>query len=75
MDLKNPEIAIKLAEYLKEKQYNFHLTMIGGGDLEKKISDMVNALSLHEHVSLLGTMSPNEVRTYMEKIRYIFIYK
>lgn len=67
IDWKNPELAINLASDLKKKGYKFHLTMIGGGDLESKIHSMIDNLSLNEYISLPGTMSPNEVRNYMDK--------
>lgn len=65
--LKHPETAILLIEHLKKNGYLVKLNMIGSGKLEKELRDMVVKKQLEEEVCFLGTMSPKEVRTEMEK--------
>lgn len=66
IDWKHPEMAIKMADRLRGLDYRFHLSMIGGGYMEKELRQMVVDRHLEEYVSFLGTKSPQEVRTYME---------
>lgn len=66
LGLKHPEYAIKAAERLKVEGYKFSLTMIGGGEKEKEIKDMVAKKGLLEEVKLVGFIKPKEVRSYME---------
>ena len=63
---KHPEIAVYVAKRLKEDGYKFELKMIGNGDLEHKIKQLIIDNSLEDYVKLLGAMTPVEVREYME---------
>lgn len=65
LNWKHPEKAIYVAEYLKNKGYNFELIMIGNGQLGESISTMIKNKSLKEYVHILGSMSPEDVREYM----------
>lgn len=71
--LKHPEEIIHTAKRLKKSGYNFKLTMIGRGLLEEKIKALVKAEGLENNVIFTGAMSPDEVRTYMEKSS-IFVF-
>ena len=73
IELKHPELAINLAEKLKKLEFNFDLNLIGTGDLEDKIKSMIKNKNLDENVHILGAMSPEEVRKYMEKSN-IFLF-
>lgn len=64
---KHPELPIKVAKMLKNDGIGFHLTLIGTGALEDKIKEMVEYFGIQENVSILGSMSPQDVREYMEK--------
>ena len=65
--LKHPEHVIEVARRLKEGGYSFKLTMIGSGELEEMTRELVKRENLSDCVEMLGTMSPEEVRQYMEK--------
>lgn len=64
---KHPEMAIVLAQKLRDVCVNFKLRFIGRGPLERKIRNMISRLGLEEYVEILGSMTPEEVRFYMEK--------
>lgn len=67
IDWKHPELVVETAKYLKNRGLEFHLDLIGGGDLEDKLKKMVADLDLGEQVSFLGFLTPQEVRNHMEK--------
>ena len=71
--LKHPEAPLYVAKRLKEDGYDFTLNIIGSGELEKKIKDIITKNGLFDNVKLLGTMSPEEVRKNMEKSE-IFLF-
>ncbi len=73
IDWKHPELPILLAEYLKKKGYQFHLSMVGGGDMEADIRQMISEKKLEEEVSLCGYLQPGQVREMMERTEvYLF---
>lgn len=67
IDWKHPEYAIKAAARLKKEGYAFSLTMIGGGEMEAELKDMVKTEALEDVVTFAGFKNPTEVRTYMEQ--------
>ncbi len=67
IDWKHPELAMETAHYLDEKHLDFHLDIIGGGEMEKDMEELQRRYGLTEKVSLLGYQSPQNVRRYMEK--------
>lgn len=73
ISLKHPESVIYVAEKLKEKGYLFDLNIIGIGPMTKKIELLIKKKGLLEKIHLLGSMSPTNVRKYMEKSD-IFIF-
>lgn len=66
IDWKHPELPILLAEYLKEKGYAFHLSMVGGGEMEDEIRRMIEEKKLEKEVTLCGYLKPSQVREKME---------
>lgn len=64
---KHPELPVLLAKKLKEENIAFHLTMIGIGGLEETIHDMIKEHGLQDEISHIRSMTPVEVRAYMEK--------
>ena len=63
---KHPNASILLAELLRKKGYHFELNIIGNGALEEPLKAMIQEKKLGDYVHLLGSMSPERVRTYME---------
>lgn len=64
---KHPEVAIELAAFLKEKKYRFKLNIIGNGEMEVRLKQMIVEMNLADCVELLGAMSPESVREHMEQ--------
>lgn len=73
IELKHPDASIRLAKRLKQAGYKFKLSLIGNGELENKIRDMIKAEKLEDCVQMLGSMKPEEVRRYMEQSE-IFLF-
>ena len=73
IDWKHPEKAVELAKRLKQAGYKFKLNMIGNGEMLEEIKDKIKDLDLEDCVYALGSMKPEEVRTYMEKSQ-VFIF-
>lgn len=67
LDWKHPDDALTVAKRLKSENYSFNLEIIGTGELEKQIKDYVEQNGLSEYVSVLGAISPDEVRDKMEQ--------
>lgn len=67
LDWKHPEYAVMFAKKLKENGYDFNLDMIGCGEAEDYIKNMIERENLTHCVHMLGSMPPEKVREYMEK--------
>lgn len=63
---KHPESAVAIAKRLNDEGVSFTMNIIGSGDRENDLEKMIDDLSLHSCVNLLGSMSPEEVRNQME---------
>lgn len=73
IDWKHPDKAIKIAKRLKDNGYDFELNIIGNGNQESLLKDMIKHQNLEDCAHLLGSMSPDKVREYMEKSQiYLF---
>lgn len=55
--VKNHSFTLKLAEYLKSKNFNFHLAIVGSGHLDQELRELVEKLNLEEQVTFYGTRS------------------
>lgn len=73
IELKHPDASIRLAKRLKQSGYKFSLALIGNGELDNKIRDMIKTEDLEDCVQMLGSMKTEEVRRYMEKSE-IFLF-
>lgn len=67
IDWKHPDEAIRLAGKLKAEGYEFRLNMIGIGKMEPQLKHMAVAYGVADAVTFLGSMPPEQVRTYMEE--------
>lgn len=70
LDWKHPEIPVEIAKRLKEDNIDFELNMIGTGELLESIKNLVEKNKLQNNVHILGSMSPEKVREYMESSEY-----
>ena len=66
IEWKHPDASIRLAEKLKQEGYDFELNIIGNGAMEQQLRQMIHDKQLDDCVSMLGAMSPEKVRDYME---------
>lgn len=73
IDWKHPEQAVFVAKKLKQDGYNIQLNLIGNGILEEEIKKLIEEEGITDCVCLLGAMSPDEVRKYMEQTE-IFMF-
>ena len=71
--LKHPEIPIEIAKRLKADGYDFKFNMIGNGELEERIRQLIEQEGVSDCVEMLGSMNPEEVREHMEKSE-IFLF-
>lgn len=67
IDWKHPDDAVRLAVRLKASGYDFHLTMVGSGYMEKELKEMAEANDVSDTVTFTGSMPPNMVRRKMEE--------
>ena len=73
IDWKHPELVVKTAAYLKEhlkdhqEEIPFHITMIGGGELEEEVRSLAEELGVTDKITFAGFRGPEEVRAAMEE--------
>ncbi len=67
IDWKHPEIAVQIAKRLRENGYCFQLKMIGVGVMLEPLRELIKHENLQDFVSLLGAITPEEVRRHMER--------
>lgn len=67
LEWKHPEKVLELAEHLKSKNIQFHLSLIGYGELEPFVINKIRDLGLSDCVDYLGKKTAVEVRQHMEK--------
>lgn len=66
IDWKHPELPIETAKWLRDRGYKFHMDIIGGGELEVMVKELVTEYQLESFVTLQGYRTPTEVRNFME---------
>lgn len=71
--LKHPELPLQVAAKLKEENIPFHLTMVGNGEMKQTVEATIANVSLENHVSMIDSLSPGQVREYMDKAN-IFLF-
>lgn len=64
---KHPDVSIEVAALLKEKGYSFKMSIIGNGEMEQQLCAMIREKKLEDCVEMLGAMTPEEVRSHMER--------
>jgi len=70
---KHPEASILVAEKLRQAGYNFELNIIGNGEMEQQLRDLIQSKGLGQQVHMLGSMPPEQVREHMEESE-IFLF-
>lgn len=64
---KHPEHAIEVARLLKERNIDFEMLMVGNGEKEAMVKDLVYKYRLKQHIQICDFMSPTEIRENMER--------
>jgi len=73
IDWKHPEKAVLVAERLKQDGIPFRMTMVGSGELETSIRQMIQDKGLEKEITMTGSVPAAQVRSYMERAEtYLF---
>ena len=64
---KHPEYAVRIAEVLHNRRYDFLLNMIGDGTMRESLSARVTEKGLQNHVIFKKAMAPGDVRDVMKQ--------
>lgn len=67
IDWKHPELVVELAAELVKQGKEFHITMIGDGELRPAMEKMIEEKKLQKNITLTGSKKPEEVREAMER--------
>lgn len=67
IDWKHPEAAVEIAKRLKRDGLEFSLTMVGTGNMFDDIKQKIEQEGLTKEITLLGAVSPEQVREQMEQ--------
>jgi len=63
--IKQPERVLEIATGLKQRQIDFHITMVGDGELKSDIKDAIEQRGLAECITLTGWKSAQQVKQMM----------
>lgn len=73
LDWKHPDAALRVAKSLRDNGIDFEMCILGSGELEEKMAELLTEYRLEDKVHLLGSMKPEQVRSYMERANiYLF---
>lgn len=67
LDWKHPDDALVVCRMLKEEGYSFQMSFIGSGEMEDKLRQLTREYDLEDCVFFHGFLTPDEVRSHMEK--------
>ena len=67
IELKHPEEIIHLAKQLQRDRFDFHIEMLGIGELRNAYEDIVADEGLSDVISFTGPFAPDEVLEHMQK--------
>ena len=70
---KHPELAIQVADHLRKKNIIFEMEIIGSGELEGSLKELITNQKLESCVKLLGSLRQDEIRQHMEKAN-VFLF-
>lgn len=73
IDWKHPESFVYVAKRLMSDGYTFSINVIGWGDMESQMKEIIQKEGLSYYVHFLGSMSPAEVRNHMVQSQ-IFLF-
>ncbi len=67
IEYKRPFLALRLARMLVKQGYDFHLTMVGEGDLRASMEDYIRRNDLGCHVTMTGALPNADVHRIMSE--------
>lgn len=73
LDWKHPDDVLKVAKKLKDDWVKFKIHIVGSGEMENELNNLLTVWKLEDCVTFLGSLSHKEVRERMEKAA-IFIF-
>jgi glycosyltransferase involved in cell wall biosynthesis len=66
-------LIVEALNLLKMKNIDFHLTLVGDGEMRTDIEDKINQHKLDEHVSITGWMSSDRVKEEILKAKFTIL--
>ena len=57
----------QVAKLLKDSGYDFHLDMVGTGEMENTLKSMADSMNLNDYVTFTGPVQSDKVRGFMER--------
>ena len=73
LDWKHPDYAVILAKRLRDMNLNFHVRIVGSGEMQETLARMIASENLGGHVEITGAMPTEQVRREMEESQ-IFLF-
>lgn len=73
IDWKHPEHALLVAKQLKERDYSFHMDLVGDGPLRPEMESLCHQWGLEDCVTFYGSVPAKDVRCFMEQAS-IFLF-
>jgi glycosyltransferase involved in cell wall biosynthesis len=73
LDWKHPDACIELAKRLRDKGISLNIALVGLGEMQPVLERMIKDENLEGYVSILGQMSPEQVKEQMRK-NEIFLF-
>ncbi|MBQ3403405.1 MAG: glycosyltransferase family 4 protein [Synergistaceae bacterium] len=70
---KHPELSVRLAKNLKAMNFDFHVKIVGSGEMQGSLSRMIEAENLNDCVELTGALPTERVREEMESSQ-VFLF-
>lgn len=65
IDWKHPEMAVRAASYLRKNKVDFHMTIVGDGDMKNIVINEATLAGLSDVVTFENFTSPDEIRSKM----------
>ncbi len=65
LKLKRPDLVVKACANLRDKGYDFTLDLVGEGEEEQHLRDLVKKLHMEDRVTISGFLKPQEARNRM----------
>ena len=73
LNWKHPDDVLIIAKRLKAEGQNFHINIIGTGEMQNDLEALSNQYGLSKYVTFVGSVCADKVRAYMEKASiYLF---